>query len=197
MTVRRLTQWTKQFCMRVAARLRLAAPPAPEREPILSHSASARLGAAPTFAGPITATHWLDDARRMRPRRVRSIPLALPTSDEKPQEKPLRPHLDPTILRSPSPVSSSNSTPLPMERETRPASRETQPHRPEPAHEVAPPAEEPEADDYSIDDKLRRRLRSLQFLVRHGVYNEGFAHGSLPEQYRHSAGLDDDEELPF
>ena len=198
MIVRRLTQWTKQFCSRVAARLRLRTAAEPEREPVLSGSVHARLGAAPGVTpGTITATHWLDDARRMRPRRVRSIPLPQPTSDEKPQEKPLRSHLDPNVLRSPSHVKPPNSLPLSPDRVVRSTSPQAQPHRPETTHDVLPPDEQPETDAHGIDDKLRRRLRSLQFLVRHGVYNEGFARNSLPEQYRRSAGLADDEDLPF
>jgi hypothetical protein len=41
-----------------------------------------------------------------------------------------------------------------------------------------------------VDQHLRRRLRSLRFLVRHGVYNEGFPDGQAPEQYHFSLGLD-------
>lgn len=195
MTVRRLTQWTKQLCLRLAARLGLATTPTePEREPVLSGS-SARMSAKPGYAGTITATHWLDDARRMRPRRVRSIPLPQPAGDEIPQEKPTRPHVDSTVVRAPSPVKSPNSAPLPVDRPARTASCDTQPHRPEMDPELAPSTETPAMDD--IDDKLRRRLRSLQFLVRHGVYNEGFTRGALPDQYRRSAGLGDDGELPL
>lgn len=194
MIVRRLTQWTKQFCSRIAARLRGATQqPQPEREPVLSGSAGARLAGSPSVAASITATHWLDDARRMRPRRVRSIPLPQPATGETPQETPTRMSLDTTSVRAPSP----NSAPLPTDRTTRSTSREPQPHRPEPTHEATPVAERPETDASGIDEKLRRRLRSLQFLVRHGVYNEGFARNSLPEQYRRSAGLADDEEMPF
>jgi hypothetical protein len=195
MTVRRLTQWTKQLCARIAARLRLTTPSEAERQPVLSGAASAHPSGSTGFTRPVTATHWLDDARRMRPRRVRSIPLPQPLTDETLEEKPVPPHPDPTVVRSPSSV---NSLPLSTDRAARAPARESQPLRPEAPPDVAPAAQQPETDtQQGLDEKLRRRLRSLQFLVRHGVYNEGFARNSLPEQYHRSVGMTDDDELPF
>lgn len=39
--------------------------------------------------------------------------------------------------------------------------------------------------------ELYRRLMILRRLVRQGIYNEGFARGDLPEQYRRNPGTDD------
>jgi hypothetical protein len=39
-------------------------------------------------------------------------------------------------------------------------------------------------------DETQRRLVFLRYLVRQGVYNEGFGDRRLPEQYRRSRGLD-------
>lgn len=40
-------------------------------------------------------------------------------------------------------------------------------------------------------DATQRGLIYLKYLVRHGVYNEGYSRQDLPSQYRHSAGLDE------
>jgi hypothetical protein len=40
-------------------------------------------------------------------------------------------------------------------------------------------------------DETQRKLIFLRYLVRHGVYNEGFANNGIPEQYHRSLGLDD------
>jgi hypothetical protein len=44
----------------------------------------------------------------------------------------------------------------------------------------------PSAD--GLTDRERRRLVFLRELVRRGAYNEGFAPGRLPDQYRPPAG---------
>jgi hypothetical protein len=36
-----------------------------------------------------------------------------------------------------------------------------------------------------------RRLMALKYLVRLGIYNEGFANSSVPDQYQHSLGMDE------
>lgn len=40
-------------------------------------------------------------------------------------------------------------------------------------------------------DATQRGLVYLKYLVRHGVYNEGYPTEELPSQYRHSAGQDE------
>jgi hypothetical protein len=37
----------------------------------------------------------------------------------------------------------------------------------------------------------QRSLRSLKYLVRIGLYNEGFTSSQVPDQYQHSLGLDE------
>jgi hypothetical protein len=39
------------------------------------------------------------------------------------------------------------------------------------------------------DVESRRRLLALRYLVRVGVYNEGFVAGDTPDQYQRSLGL--------
>lgn len=194
MTVRRLTQWTKLLCSRVAARLRLTRHSEHERQPAATGPISVRVSPDNLWSG-VAVTHWLDDARRMRPRRILSIPLSQGTHDDSPGERPHRPLTDPEALRS---ASSVNSMPLSTDGSSRVTAREAQPLRPETSHDVLPVAPEPAATEAEgMDETLRRRLRSLQFLVRHGIYNEGFARNTLPEQYRRSAGMDDAEEALF
>jgi hypothetical protein len=39
----------------------------------------------------------------------------------------------------------------------------------------------------------RRRLLGLKYLVRLGIYNEGFDASSTPDQYQRSLGIDEPE----
>lgn len=194
MTVRRLTQWTKQFFVRLAARVRLTSHAPNEKQPVLVGSATARATDSSEYTGPVSATHWLDDARRMRPRRIRSVPLPQPKSEEPQPDTAPRPQLDPHLRRAPSSV---NSLPLSSDGAVRSTPRDTATHKPEVSPDLLPEPEPSSSETGVLDETLRRRLRSLQFLVRHGVYNEGFARNTLPEQYRQSAGQDDFEDLPL
>ncbi|HKV85811.1 MAG TPA: hypothetical protein VJN88_14755, partial [Ktedonobacterales bacterium] len=109
MIVRRLTAWVREFSAHVVARLRRDPLTQRDREPVLVGSLDARATDVGAPLGGVTATHWLDDARRMRPRRVRSIPLSQPKPSETVGERLHRPHVDSEPLRS---ASSVNSTPL-------------------------------------------------------------------------------------
>jgi hypothetical protein len=187
MIVRRLTAWVREFSSQLAARLRRDPLTQRDREPVLAGSLKASATAPGSSLGGVTATHWLDDARRMRPRRVRSIPLPQPKPSEAAGERLHRPHVDSEPLRS---ASSVNSTPLSTDAAACATTFETPAARQETPREVAAGQDDAPATGADLDDTLRRRLRSLQFLVRHGIYNEGFADGTLPEQYRHSRGAD-------
>jgi hypothetical protein len=74
-----------------------------------------------------------------------------------------------------------------------PAGQPSAPHPTPPASAADGTRALPEAGD-NLDEGLRRRLRSLRFLVRHGVYSEGFSSDRVPEQYRASLGLGDEDE---
>jgi hypothetical protein len=45
--------------------------------------------------------------------------------------------------------------------------------------------------DQPTSDESGRRLMALKYLVRLGIYNEGFASSSVPDQYQHSLGMDE------
>jgi hypothetical protein len=45
------------------------------------------------------------------------------------------------------------------------------------------------ADEREV--QMRRGLASLRYLVRLGIYNEGFKGERVPEQYQRSLGMDD------
>jgi hypothetical protein len=46
-------------------------------------------------------------------------------------------------------------------------------------------------NDQPASDEGGRRLMALKYLVRLGIYNEGFASSSVPDQYQHSLGMDE------
>jgi hypothetical protein len=45
--------------------------------------------------------------------------------------------------------------------------------------------------DHPASNESGRRLMALKYLVRLGIYNEGFASSSVPDQYQHSLGMDE------
>lgn len=187
MFVHRLTRWFSQRITSLTAHFRAAKLQQPEQQLVLSGSAT-RAAAL----GESSGSRWLADAQRMRPRRT-ADPLPLqPNPSVTPPERVQPPQAD-TERRHPAasrsrPLQSSvrPTTPPPTPEQATPVSQPAQP-----THAVQPVYS---ASDGELDDMLLRRLRSLRFLVRHGVYNEGFASANVPEQYRASLGLDDVDE---
>jgi hypothetical protein len=63
------------------------------------------------------------------------------------------------------------------------------------------PASPPSFSDASLEeieamDASQRKLIFLGYLVRQGIYNEGFKAPELPEQYRRSQGRDQEPATP-
>jgi hypothetical protein len=191
-----LTQWFAHWVSRVvmslAAHLRPAAPARHDREMVLTVAAPAQ-SAPHAAASDLFASRWLADAQRMRPpRRPKDVTPrgAVPESGAAFPE-----HME---RRSPTPSRSRLGGQ--GEKPSAPPSSQQQPAVQPPAAHPAPPSAAadatpplPESGD-DLDESLRRRLRSLRFLVRHGVYSEGFSSDRVPEQYRASLGLGDDDE---
>lgn len=138
---------------------------------------------------------WLDDAHRLRPRRA-----ALATADPNrgkhavPGEQRPTPYAGtpthPIIPPAPTPA----PTPTPTQ-EPRPGRPWVFPAHPMPPQPHPRPQPAPSASDGASDGdeaQARRRLISLKYLVRIGLYNEGFAPSAVPEQYQRSLGTDDE-----
>ena len=49
------------------------------------------------------------------------------------------------------------------------------------------------ADEGAAAGEERRRLLGLKYLVRLGIYNEGFDASTTPDQYQRSLGMDEPE----
>lgn len=131
---------------------------------------------------------WLDDAHRLRPRRA-----ALATADQMRGNQ--------TASGEPRPGAPTRpivpSTPPPETRLGRPWQFPAHPApmpAPTPAPATPPPAAPAPDSREGNEVQARRRLMSLRYLVRIGLYNEGFAPSAVPEQYQRSLGTDDEPE---
>jgi hypothetical protein len=68
----------------------------------------------------------------------------------------------------------------------------------EPASPASSPASFSDASLEEIEamDESQRKLIFLSYLVRQGIYNEGFKGADVPEQYRRSQGRDQEPATP-
>ncbi|MFI5271804.1 MAG: hypothetical protein ACHQ4H_02070 [Ktedonobacterales bacterium] len=180
MLVQRLTNWLTNLVTRIAARLRGIAPLAAGEGHASNRGGDTSLAASTQQS----AASWLDDAHRLRPPRA-----LLTTAD---QTRSARPVVPPPAPRKPAPA---DRTPTPS-RPVSPANPPQEPVRPSPVAPQQPviAAMSFGADPIAGDVQARRRLMSLKYLVRIGLYNEGFAAENVPEQYQRSLGIDLDAE---
>ncbi|HEX6797602.1 MAG TPA: hypothetical protein VF116_07805 [Ktedonobacterales bacterium] len=181
MLVQRLTKRLANLLSRLATRLRAALTSLAPGERKLGAEASPRDGRMNTQQ----SGSWLDDAHRLRPRRT-----ALATADPN-----RRKHAAPA---DPRPAPRSGTPTRPIVPPTPPTQDPTY-ARPWvfPAHAASTPApQQPAAASGALggdEAQARRRLMSLKYLVRIGLYNEGFAPTDVPEQYQRSLGVDGEE----
>ena len=184
MLVQRLTKRLANLLSRLTARLRAALTSLAPGERRLGAEASPRDGRL----GTQQSGSWLDDAHRLRPRRA-----ALATADPNRGK-----HAAPADPR-PAPRSGTPTRPIIP---PAPPSEEPRPTRPWvfPAHAASTPAQQQQQPPPAAfgalggdEAQARRRLMSLKYLVRIGLYNEGFAPSDVPEQYQRSLGVDDEE----
>jgi hypothetical protein len=172
MFVQRLLRWFAALPARLSSR----PVDIPAREVVHAGQTRATVAHDPSYrpSGGLATARWLDDARRLRPVRLRPAGLgerARPTT---------RPSAGGESRRERESAARPRPTP-PLERSMKPA-QPSQPVAPAPAAAMPPLPHHSPAE---------RELLALRHLVRLGIYNEGFTNGAAPEQYRHSLGLDD------
>jgi hypothetical protein len=175
----------KQLWSRVLARLAeglhfsLSDPRRDTRPASVDYSSSVTTS---THSSGLASARWLDDTRRMRPR--------LTSTEEWTMHER---HIRPTQSQRPDTTPITSSRPLDTTREQQERSAPTQP---QPARFAVSPSEEaPEAPGgvESAAGEERRRLLGLKYLVRLGIYNEGFDASTTPDQYQRSLGMDEPE----
>jgi hypothetical protein len=188
MLTQRFAHWVSSVVVSLAGHFRPAAPARHDHEMVLTGAMPAQ-SAPHAAASDLFASRWLADAQRMRPpRRSKDVTPrgAVPESGATFPEHMER--CSPTPSRSRLGGQGDKPSALPAGQQ-QPAAPHSAP--PSAAADSTPPL--PETGD-NLDESLRRRLRSLRFLVRHGVYSEGFSSDRVPEQYRASLGMSDDDE---
>jgi hypothetical protein len=180
MLVRRFQQWLTGFLSRVTDPLRSRTPVQAERDAVLSGARCQGAASAAHASG-----NWLDDGRRLRPgtgplgpAHADQVPLGPAAAGEASGRTPKASRPSATTAQG------ENSLPPPADPPTV--------HPP-----VAVPPAQPliasvsfEAGADERDVQMRRGLASLKYLVRLGIYNEGFKGERVPEQYQRSLGMD-------
>src|SRR5258706_7958650 len=192
MLTQRFAHWVSRVVMSLAAHLRPAAPARHDREMVLPAAMPAQ-SAPHAAASDLFASRWLADAQRMRPpRRPKDVTPrgAVPESGATFPEHMERCSPTPSCSRLGGQGDKPSALPASQQQ---PAVQPPAPHSapPSAAADSTPPP--PETGD-NLDQSPRKPLPSLRFLVRHGVYSEGFSSDRVPEQYRASLGMSDDDE---
>jgi hypothetical protein len=178
MFLHRLRQLLSQVFMRLTRRLHSSSTDSLECESQLATPAAYRQSTLTNLpASGLASARWLDDTRRMRPRSSTTDGWAARDGQNR-------------STRSGRP----NSIPLAS---LRPQDRAL--GRPNSTHEISVPTPRPEfptmppagTKDQPASDESGRRMMALKYLVRLGIYNEGFTSSSVPDQYQHSLGMDE------
>ena len=184
MLVQRLTQRLATLRSHLAARLRAMFAS------LRSAGRGAATGAIPHDGRLSTqqSGSWLDDAHRLRQRRS----TALATADQNRGKQTISGEPRPAVPTRPilPPPAPATSTPPAEARPARPWQFPAHP-APAPSTPPQPAAAAPTSHD-GDEAHARRRLMSLRYLVRIGLYNEGFAPSAVPEQYQRSLGTEDE-----
>jgi hypothetical protein len=202
MFLHRLRQLLSQVFMRLSRRLHSSSTNSPERESQLATPAGYHQSTVTNLpASGLASARWLDDTRRMRPRssttdgwaardgqnpstrsgRPNTVPLASLRPQDRAVGRPNSTHETSAPTSRPEyptmpPAGSGTSAPTPRA------------PTPRPEYPTMPPAS---TDDQPASNEGGRRLMALKYLVRLGIYNEGFASSSVPDQYQHSLGMDE------
>lgn len=191
MIVRRFMSWLRltvasslERARRRSLRRSLAQP---VREPELVGVAS-MAGPMERASSGLSLSSWLDNGRRLRP-RLRLAPRdsgLIPT-------RPLRHKTQPAAM---SDTPAPEPAPAPVEAPAPRANLAPLAAEPSDATRIVPVTHSTGAggDDLSDLERLdaeTRRLMLLRHLVRQRVFNEGFASGDIPRQYRRSLGLEE------
>jgi hypothetical protein len=182
----------RDFFDRVLARLagRAGGSRSSQHQQAALHPVATQIAPAERQAG-IAPRHtlgdWLEDGRRLRVR--------LASAFTAPQDEQRRVDVRAQEVGRPRVISGPNR----RNAETPVALPQTAPLIP-PGTALAPASPTSFADasleEIEAMDAGQRKLIFLSYLVRQGIYNEGFKGSDVPEQYRRSQGRDQEPETP-
>ncbi len=107
-----------------------------------------------------------------------------------------RGHCGPT--RPPLPLHVRSTQPGEQRERSLPTQPQTVPFAVSPSKDAVSPSNDAAAlpggaDEGAAAGEERRRLLGLKYLVRLGIYNEGFDASTTPDQYQRSLGMDEPE----
>jgi hypothetical protein len=176
----------RDFFNRVMARIAgRASEPQSARalHPVATRAAEGRASATPRHA----LGNWLEDGRRLR---VRLASAFTPPQDE-PRRMDIRAQGTerPRVVSGPNRRSAEVPASLPQTAPLIPPGTLAVP-------ESAASFNNTSLEEIEAMDASQRKLIFLGYLVRQGVYNEGFKGPDVPEQYRRSQGRDQEPASP-
>lgn len=199
MIVQRLFRWFSRVFESLRGRNRQVSVRGSERLVAAGSQAAQGRGNTPS-RGATMAVSWLDDSLRLRPHADTTISPDLGWANKRSRQ------------HSPSTEHATQATPLSQQNPPAPHTIEaTTPTTQGPlksglSHSQQDGTRQPlqpvstapaTTETRSGMDDAQRRLIFLRYLVRQGIYNEGFSRAKLPEQYRYSGadgGLPPSEE---
>jgi hypothetical protein len=176
--------------MRVRFAGRASALRSPQKQqavlhPVASHASSpgGQSHAAPRHA----LANWLEDGRRLRVRLRLASPFAAPQDESRHSDARGQSAERPRVISGPNRRAAETEIPSSLPK--------TAP--------LIPPAVgasttgpilfgDASLEEIEAMDASQRKLVFLGYLIRQGIYNEGFNTRELPEQYWRSQGRDDD-----
>ena len=170
MIVRRFVNWLKDY---VAAAKATALRPGErpiERRTLL-------LGAV---------SNWLDNGRRLRPAVARPVMPTVPINLTA-TATTVEPRYETAVSTSEEAFAISQPSESTMKSQTVGSNESTTFSAPPVVVKPSPSL----LEGIEQLDATQRGLVYLKYLVRHGVYNEGYPSEDLPPQYRHSVGHDE------
>ena len=195
MFLQRLKQLWSRVVSRLAAWLHSSSStevPGRDRQP--AEAAYPHQSAGPGMpSGGFASGHWLDDNRRLRPQLTPS-PEGWMARDHQAQMSRGR-WPDSSKVTSSRSLDGTDEHGRPMYEQSAPTTASPQ----EESASLLPiePGNGDRVEENSEplgDEETRRRLLGLKYLVRLGIYNEGFAASGTPDQYQHSLGMDEPED---
>jgi hypothetical protein len=154
------------------------------------HSGAAQVASAERQAS-IAPRHalgnWLEDGRRLRVRLASAF--TAPQDEQRRTDVRAQGSERQRVISSPNRRSAETPVALPQTAPLIPPGTALEPASPTSFSDAS--LEEIEAMDES-----QRKLIFLSYLVRQGIYNEGFKGADIPEQYRRSQGRDQEPTTP-
>jgi hypothetical protein len=131
--------------------------------------------------------NWLEDGRRLRVRLASAF--TAPQEEQRRTDARTQGAERQRVISSPNRRSAETPDALPQTAPLIPPGTALEPASPTSFSDAS-------LEEIEAMDEGQRKLIFLSYLVRQGIYNEGFKGADVPEQYRRSQGRDQEPDTP-